>query len=431
MKKLSIKSTLAAFFVIAFLFILYLGLATFKNMQQTHVQSERVAQSLHFLHRTEILFNQLQQYEAAQRGYMFTSKEAFAASYKASADSLHSAILLLQQQEQAYPLRAAQLRELTRLFEQKIRYSEATIANFDSGGVYAAANLINQGTGRLISDSIRYQLLASEEKDHAVLKNANQFLENLAKKTAGRLFVLAIVFLIILVVFLYVIWRHFQQVKQATEKLKYQASLIDTFPDAVFTTDSNFTILTWNQYAEELYGTSAAESIGKPMSSIFEVQLNEIERDADFSELVEKQYFKDEYSIKKKDGTIIYVLASVSSIVSSDGAVTGYMAVHRDITHRKKLETSQQQFNHELEKQVTIKTAETTNILERITDGFLALDSNFVFTFVNKKAGEILGFAPGVMIGKNIFADFPETVSSIFNNACLASYQMQQYLDRK
>jgi len=39
---------------------------------------------------------------------------------------------------------------------------------------------------------------------------------------------------------------------------------------------------------------------------------------------------------------------------------------------------------------------------ERITDAFVALDTNWCYTFMNKKAGEIFGRDPGSMIGKHI-----------------------------
>ncbi len=121
------------------------------------------------------------------------------------------------------------------------------------------------------------------------------------------------------------------------------------------------------------------------------------------------------------------MLASVNTLADADGNISGYVSVHRDITERKILENRQHEFSLELSKEVKLRTAETINILERITDGFLALDGNFTFTFVNKKAGEILGHLPEQMIGKNIFTDFPETVSSAFNNACLTSFKTQQY----
>ena len=54
------------------------------------------------------------------------------------------------------------------------------------------------------------------------------------------------------------------------------------------------------------------------------------------------------------------------------------------------------------------KTAELKDIFERVTDGFIALDKNWCYTYVNKKAGEILRRDPSYLIGKNIWDEFPD-----------------------
>ena len=49
-----------------------------------------------------------------------------------------------------------------------------------------------------------------------------------------------------------------------------------------------------------------------------------------------------------------------------------------------------------------------TDVFERITDAFVALDINWCYTYVNKKAGEIFYRSPAQMIGKHIWTEFPE-----------------------
>jgi PAS domain S-box-containing protein len=79
-------------------------------------------------------------------------------------------------------------------------------------------------------------------------------------------------------------------------------------------------------------------------------------------------------------------------------------------------------------KHAEANTAEMRHILGRITDGLLSLDCNLTFTYVNQRAGEILGYSPEKMIGKNIFRDFAELESKLFNEACLQSFTTQQYV---
>ncbi|MGK0255387.1 MAG: PAS domain S-box-containing protein [Mariniflexile sp.] len=50
------------------------------------------------------------------------------------------------------------------------------------------------------------------------------------------------------------------------------------------------------------------------------------------------------------------------------------------------------------------------NVLENMSDAFISLDFNWCYTYMNSKAGVVLGKNPTEMIGKNIWEEFPEFV---------------------
>jgi PAS domain S-box-containing protein len=63
----------------------------------------------------------------------------------------------------------------------------------------------------------------------------------------------------------------------------------------------------------------------------------------------------------------------------------------------------------------TEETCETlTRVLEATSDGFVALDSEWRYTYVNTHAGRMLGRDPASLIGKNIWTEFPEGVGQPF-----------------
>jgi len=66
-------------------------------------------------------------------------------------------------------------------------------------------------------------------------------------------------------------------------------------------------------------------------------------------------------------------------------------------------------------------------ILERISDAFVALDNNWCYTYMNKKAGEIFNCDPKEMIGKNIWTEFPERIDQPFYKACHEAMERQHY----
>ena len=82
------------------------------------------------------------------------------------------------------------------------------------------------------------------------------------------------------------------------------------------------------------------------------------------------------------------------------------------------------------EASIKLKQSEESyrTIMQRLSDGFIAADKNFNYTYVNKTAGEILKRAPGELIGKYIWDEFPEAVDHTFYKAYHKAMLEQQYI---
>ena len=80
-----------------------------------------------------------------------------------------------------------------------------------------------------------------------------------------------------------------------------------------------------------------------------------------------------------------------------------------------------------VKKSIKNQSVQITEIFERISDGFAALDRNWCFTYLNQKAGEILKRDPENLIGKNMWTEFPESVNSAFQKSCEKALAEQQY----
>ena len=63
------------------------------------------------------------------------------------------------------------------------------------------------------------------------------------------------------------------------------------------------------------------------------------------------------------------------------------------------------------------KTCETlTRVLEATSDGFVALDADWRYTYVNAHAGRMFNREPASLIGKHIWTEFPEGVGQPFHH---------------
>ncbi len=414
-------------FLVTFLVVVFFVWATFLNMQLVYAESRKINASAQIQEVLGNIYLNIRTEETAGSSFMLSPNDSSLVAYKLAVSHLLSntaSLTKISSYDTALMPKTAALKNL--IIKKTSRLS-ASIDLYNKNGNPAAVYIKNDSTEKERTNSIRALLELLENKTRDRIIQSGSFQEKIAESTTHQFLVLAFIFLALLAIFFFIIDNSLKRRQQATAQLSYQASLIGSVSDAIISTDNKFIVNGWNKFAEEIYGYTAAEAIGGGIGQLIKLTLGHEDYDKQIKELHLKGNYQDEYEAVKKSGEAIFILASVTLLKNEKGQATGYLAVHRDITERKKLERELKKFNTELSQQVAEKTAAITNILERITDGFLALNSNFVFTFVNKKAGEILGYHPDKMTGKNIWSDFPATVSNVFNNACLLSFETQQY----
>ena len=66
--------------------------------------------------------------------------------------------------------------------------------------------------------------------------------------------------------------------------------------------------------------------------------------------------------------------------------------------------------------------------MERVSDAFVAIDKDWCYTYLNKKAEKIMGRKPGKLIGKHIWTEFPEGIDQPFYKAYYRAMKEQQYI---
>jgi PAS domain S-box-containing protein len=126
--------------------------------------------------------------------------------------------------------------------------------------------------------------------------------------------------------------------EEAKEKIYYQASLLNHVTDAVVATDMDFNIQFWGKAAEEIYGWTWDEVIGRKVSQFLKTEyLEDGEAEARKS-LSQQGMWQGEVIQHHRYGAPMNILSSVSVVRDSKGKPVGVVAVNRDITGRKTLE---------------------------------------------------------------------------------------------
>ena len=72
--------------------------------------------------------------------------------------------------------------------------------------------------------------------------------------------------------------------------------------------------------------------------------------------------------------------------------------------------------------------AASAAILERISDGFLALDADWRITYLNERAAQVLGRRREDLVGTLVWEEFPEEMRAEFHEACREAVRTQKPL---
>jgi diguanylate cyclase (GGDEF)-like protein/PAS domain S-box-containing protein len=126
--------------------------------------------------------------------------------------------------------------------------------------------------------------------------------------------------------------------KQRDDALAILAAIVDASEDAIVGKTVDGTIVSWNATATRLYGYTAAESIGQPISILVPP-----EQQAELAHVLERigrgeRIAPFETVRCHKDGTALAVSLTVTLLTTAAGQIIGVADVARDITARRAAE---------------------------------------------------------------------------------------------
>ena len=144
-----------------------------------------------------------------------------------------------------------------------------------------------------------------------------------------------------------------EDLRRTRDKLKVEveerSSLLDLTYDAIFVRDMNAIITYWNRGAEEFYGFTRQEAIGKRpgdlLHTVFPKPFEEV-----WEELLQTDRWEGELTHTKADGTQVIVASRWSLRRDEQRRPVAILETGNDITARKLWEEEMQALNQELAK---------------------------------------------------------------------------------
>jgi PAS domain S-box-containing protein len=126
--------------------------------------------------------------------------------------------------------------------------------------------------------------------------------------------------------------------KLAETAMAQMAAIVESSDDSIIGTDSNGIIASWNKGAEQLFGYTAEEVIGKPVMIL--IPPGRADEEPYILERIKRGEQVDHYETvrRREDGSEVDISLTVSPIRDKAGKVIGASKIARDITERKRAE---------------------------------------------------------------------------------------------
>lgn len=133
--------------------------------------------------------------------------------------------------------------------------------------------------------------------------------------------------------------RDITERRQAEERNRQQAILLDEASDAIWGLDLSGHISFWNKGAERIYGWTAAEAIGKDPVHLLHQGITTPQLQECMNTVHELGAWAGELEEYTKSGSPIIIYSRCNAVKDEQGQLTSMLVINSDITDKKRLET--------------------------------------------------------------------------------------------
>jgi PAS domain S-box-containing protein len=130
--------------------------------------------------------------------------------------------------------------------------------------------------------------------------------------------------------------------------------------------------------------------------------------------------YENEYRVRHRDNSYRWFRARGAMLLDDQGQPLRLVGVIDDITAlREGQQERERLFAQQLAARAEADAAQAREVqlLESVSDAFVAVDRQWRFSFVNQKAAQTFGHPSAELIGKNIWNEFPQSVVRTFGPA--------------
>ncbi len=169
------------------------------------------------------------------------------------------------------------------------------------------------------------------------------------------------------------------------------AAIVEFSEDAIISETLEGIVTSWNEAAERIFGYTAAEMIGQPITILATPDSSDEIRDILKAIGCGERFEHYETERRRKDGRVIQVALTVSPIRDQGGRIIGASKISRDITQAKRSDAAL------IENEALLRS-----ILDTVPDGMVVIDEHGLIQSISTTAERMFGCAAAEVCGRNV-----------------------------
>jgi len=396
----SLNSQKAIFAIVLFLLV-GTGIASYIMADRYAVRQEQVVHTHEVLSFIKDTSAKLEAAENARRGYILSGDKTLLIEYDVAQGVLPERLNRLQVLTSDNERQQSRIARLRPLIDRRLELLRQSVTSQQQGTASAEQQLDLTRRSIALDDQIRPILNNMEDDENRLLQARSAVsVHTQSRFTAILMLAFLVAAMILVSLFLLMLaeaTRRTRAEEVARENEEKFRLLINGIQDyAIIRLDLDGRITTWNRGAERLFGYTALEILGQPLSHLFQA----CDSDTPANHIrtaLRDGHIQDECQQLRRDGSIFWATADLTLLRTDDGQPRGYALITRDITERRRQR-----------EEISKRDAQLNGFFSNAPVGLAIIGRDLRFQRVNGPFSKLNRLAPEDNTGQYV-RDFPSS----------------------